>query len=561
MLQNTSEVWTTTCLVVYDIKFDELSEPLNQVKQLSFYVPCMQNQGESVILQERSDILPAFAVRKRRLFLNPYLLTFFSGVMLLLSFPPFDLHFLVWFALVPFFCALANCRAEKREKWGVAYRDGQLLGGLMGIVFYYGSLYWIFNILGILAAFLIAVLCLYVLIFAHILKFVLTRTRTGFALLYAPPLLWTAMEYFKSEGWWLKFSWMNLGYSQHNFLPTLQFASILGQYGISFMIVLVNSAIAALILHRKDKIAFTASLAVLGLSAGIMALVGTHSLREHYAPNISVGLVQDESSDFSAYARITRQLDNATQFILWPEYAVPEFLEEEPDLVNRLSDLARQENSYLILGGKSRAQEYSSQLRARLMKRRGYPTAEIDSILKCYNTAFLFSPQGQMVGKYYKNNPIQFFSDGVAGKTFPVFETEFGKVGILICYDADYGYVARRLTRNGAEMLFIPTYDAIHWSALQHKQHSAMTSMRATENGRFVARAATSGISQIIDPKGRVTKSLEIGQTGGTTGSIQLMQGLTLYTRYGFVFPYTCIIASLVMVLLAYLRKSPSLPA
>jgi apolipoprotein N-acyltransferase len=544
---------------VYDVERDELSEPLNQVKQLSRYVPCMENQGELMILQERSDIVLAFAVRKRKLFLNPYLLTLVSGVLLLLSFPSFDFHFFIWFALVPFFCALANCRAGKHKKWGVVYRDAQLLGALVGIVFYYGSLYWIFNILGILAAFLISVLCLYVLIFAHILKFILKRARTGFALLYAPPLLWTAMEYFKSEGWWLKFSWMNLGYSQHNFLPTLQFAGILGQYGISFMIVLVNSAIASLIVHRKDKRMVTASLAVLGLSAGIMALVGACSLREHYAPNISVGLVQDESSDFSAYARITRQLDTATQFVLWPEYAVPEFLEEEPDLVNRLSELARQENSYLILGGKSRAQEYSSELRARLMKRRGYQTAEIDSILKFYNTAFLFSPDGRIVGKYHKTNPIQFFSDGVAGKTFPVFETEFGKVGILICYDADYSYVARRLAQNGAEMLFIPTYDAVHWSALQHKQHSAMSSMRAVENGRFVARATTSGISQIIDPKGRITQSLGIGETGVTTGSIQRIQGMTFYTRYGFVFPYVCIIASLLTSFLSVFKK-PATP-
>ncbi len=494
--------------------------------------------------------------------LNSHLLTILSGIMLLLSFPPFNLHFLIWFALVPFLCALANSRSEKSKKWGIAYHDAQLLGGLLGAVFYYGTLYWIFNIMGVLAIFLIAILCLYLLVFAHFLKFVLTRWgKTGYAFLYAPAPLWVAIEYFKSEGWWLKFSWMNLGYSQHNFLPVLQFAGILGQYGISFMIVLVNSAIATLILHRKNKSFVVISLIALGLSVGIMTSASVHSLRASYAPNISVDLVQDESSDFQTYARLTQQLNNPTGFIVWPEYAVPEFLEEEPDLLSHVGELTRQRNSYLILGGKSRASEYSSEFKARLMKKRGHPASEIDSLLKFHNTAFLFSPEGQLVGKYHKTNPIQFFFDGVAGKSFPVFETNFGKVGILICYDADYSYVARRLTQNGAEMLFVPTYDAAHWSTLQHKQHSAMTSMRAVENGRFVARATTSGISQIIDPKGRVTISIDIGTTGTATGAIQPLQRLTFYTRYGFLFPYLCVIASSLMVLLILFKKPlPPLP-
>jgi apolipoprotein N-acyltransferase len=166
-------------------------------------------------------------------------------------------------------------------------------------------------------------------------------------------------------------------------------------------------------------------------------------------------------------------------------------------------------------------------------------------MFKFHNTAYIFAPDGRALGKYYKANPIQFFADGVAGKEFPTFATRFGRAGVFICYDADYSYVARRITRNGAEILFIPTFDHMSWGALQHKQHSAMTSMRAVENGRYIARATTSGVSQIVDPNGRVIDSIGIGESNAIVGLMEPLDTLTFYTRFGFTLPYLCIAISL----------------
>lgn len=478
---------------------------------------------------------------------NPYLLTIISGILLLLSFPPFNLHFLVWIALVPFLYAIVNTKFKKEKRLGLVFHKASILGGLLGIVFYFGTLYWFYTIFKFSAIALILILCFYLYFYAYLLNFMLSNYKNKFAIIYLPSILWVAIEYIKSEGWWLKFSWINLGYSQHNFLPILQFAGIFGQYGISLLIVLVNSIIVFLIINKKNKEFIRNTLIALFLFISLILFFGYNSLKEIYNPNIKIGLVQDESSEFSVYESLSQQFPEDTNFILWPEYSVPEFLDKNNILLDKIRNLTKKKNSYLILGSKDESETYSSKLKASIMRKQGYPEEDINKIFKYYNTAFLFSPEGKPIGRYYKMNPIQFFADGVPGKNFSVFETNFGKISIMICYDADYSYVARNLVKNGAEILFIPTYDAMRWTGLQHKQHSAMTSMRAVENGRFIARSATSGISQIIDPKGRITSSIDIGKSNTiTTGFIEKLDKKTFYTKYGFILPYICIAISLI---------------
>jgi len=212
-----------------------------------------------------------------------------------------------WIALVPFFSALVALQVEMKKRWRFAFRQASTLGLVLGTIFCYGTLYWLYNIFGMTAFLLIAVLCLFFVLYASVLKFILSRWNYRFVLPAAAPILWVAVEYFRSEGWWLKFSWMSLGYSQHDFPPTLQFASLFGQYGISFVIVFVNASITFLIMNRSDKklVAGFAS-ALLLLSVAILGF-GIASASKEYHPSIRVKLVQDEDSDYSVYARLTRQ--------------------------------------------------------------------------------------------------------------------------------------------------------------------------------------------------------------------------------------------------------------
>ncbi|MGM5488105.1 MAG: apolipoprotein N-acyltransferase [Nanobdellota archaeon] len=485
--------------------------------------------------------------------MNKYALTIISGILLILSFPPFDFHFLVWVALAPFLYALLNTSFVPKKRFGIKYTESHILGLLLGIVFYYGTLYWIYNIFQLFGLILILILCLFIMFYGLILNYIVSKTKNRFSLIVFPAILWVSIEYIRSELWWLKFSWMSLGYSQHNFLPLLQFANLFGQYGLSFLIVLVNSIIVYIIINKHDNKLVFKSIVGLVVIFGLVFSYGSYTLQTEYSPDINVGLVQDESSQLETYRELINNLPRDTNFILLPEYAVPVIIEESPEIQKRLSDISVDTDAYLIVGAKDRAEEYSG--KADIMRRQGYSAYEIDRLLKVHNTAYLFSPDGDIVGKYNKMNPIQFLIDGVPGKNFSVFPTDFAKIGIMICYDADYSYVARNLVKNGAQIIFVPTYDAMRWSTLQHIQHSAMTSMRAVENGRFIARAASSGISQIIDPHGRELYSIRIGESGIVSGKVQAIDKNTFYTTGGHLLSKSMLVFS-AMFLLYFLLPS-----
>ena len=467
---------------------------------------------------------------------NPYVLAIISGVLCILAFPPFNLSFIIWIALVPLICALIITPYKKKKSFGISYYEAPLIGIIFGLVFYFGTLHWIYDVFGLFGLMLLLILCIYPYIFGYSLNYIYNKLDKKYFVIFLPLILWTAIEYIKSEGWWLKFSWMNLGYSQYNFLPVLQFANIFGQYGLTALILLVNSLIVYILINRNNKKILIKSISILIFIMLIVLSYGFTQLEKEYSPDINVALIQDESSEFSIYNNLISKIDKEVNFILLPEYALVEYLDENNKRLEQIKNITNSHNSYFIVGSKDKSEKIGG--------------------LGYYNTAYLFNPNGEIIGKYYKMNPIQFFYDGDPGQEYSVFETEFGKVGIFICYDMDYSYVARNIVKNGAELLFIPTYDAIRWSELQHKQHSAMTSMRAVENGRFVARTATSGISQIIDPNGRILQKIDIGKSDIEIGSIQKISRQTIYNQIGYLLPFLCIIMSIILIALSIFKKN-----
>jgi predicted amidohydrolase len=119
-----------------------------------------------------------------------------------------------------------------------------------------------------------------------------------------------------------------------------------------------------------------------------------------------------------------------------------------------------------------------------------------------YNTAVLLSSDGKLLGKYRKVClPHGEVEKGVApGADYPVFDTKFGKVGLMICYDGFYPEVARALTANGAEIIAWPVWGC----------DPLLARARACENRVYVVSSTFTDpksdwmISGIIDPAGKV---------------------------------------------------------
>ena len=119
-----------------------------------------------------------------------------------------------------------------------------------------------------------------------------------------------------------------------------------------------------------------------------------------------------------------------------------------------------------------------------------------------YNMAFVIGPDGTVVHRQAKSRPIQFFRDGEPAPSQQVWESPWGRIGILICYDASYRRVTDPLVRQGAQALLIPTMDLESWGEHQHRLNSRMARIRAAELGIPIFRVASSGISQLLDATG-----------------------------------------------------------
>src|SRR4030042_4341461 len=169
------------------------------------------------------------------------LLSLSSGILLVLSFPNFDLEFLAWIALVPLLYSIE----------GKGLYPSFKLGFLAGIIAFLGILYWIIVAVhtygnvpliasGLILVLLVAYLSLFTGVFAFLTRFI--QNRSGLQTFLFTPIFWVTLEYLRSfvlTG----FPWANLGHTQYLNPPFIQMADLTGVYGLSFVILLVNATL------------------------------------------------------------------------------------------------------------------------------------------------------------------------------------------------------------------------------------------------------------------------------------------------------------------------------
>lgn len=211
-----------------------------------------------------------------------------SGCLLAGSFPPLDASFLVWAALVPALIAFAR----------VCKLQAGLLGGVMGAVYAGFFLYWIRAIPGfpIQAHFLlIFYISVFYALFGYALHLVIKRTRTPLTLV--APVLWVSLEFARVNAGFLAVPGGLLGHTQYENIPLIQVASFTSAYGVSFLIVLVNAAIADAILwmlnqddaqERLGVVTISGTVALAPLVVGLVYLWGSQQVKDYDGDRKSV---------------------------------------------------------------------------------------------------------------------------------------------------------------------------------------------------------------------------------------------------------------------------------
>ena len=377
------------------------------------------------------------------------------------------------------------------------------------------SLHWLVRIFPAAAVPLWAIVSLFVAAFCLLLNIFRRRIRSPVLLALFASTLWTAIEFYRSELFFLRFPWITPGSS----LGPTWLSPIVGVYGASFIVFLVS---AALLRWRTFPIALAAALAVSLLRAFPPGPVvpATNAC-------INVAAVQSEECFLRSYLSLTAKgTSGRSQLVVWPEYSVPYDIRQRPDDLALVKDLCVRRGITLVFGTKTTEGPGKSAWR---------------------NTALTVDARG-VIGEYYKARPVHFFDDGLPGVSYDPIQTRLGAMGTPICFDCDYTEVLRRMTLRGADFFAVPSFDAKEWSSDQHVQHAVLFRLRAAENRRWLVCAASSGVSQIIDPHGNVGPSLGPMRQGAISGVIARGKGLTFFTTVGWLFPWVAIVVSIVWV-------------
>ena len=193
--------------------------------------------------------------------------------------------------------------------------------------------------------------------------------------------------------------------------------------------------------------------------------------------------------------------------------------------------------------------------------------------VKYYNSAYLLSPQGKVVGKYDKIHLVPFgeyvplsgllfFLESLSGvgnlspgKTVQNLHFPQGDFGVLICFEIIFPNLCRKFVKAGAQFLVTITNDAWFGRTSAPYQHLSMATFRAVENRVSIARAANTGISAFIDAKGEIRKRSDIFVRETLVGHINPKIEGTFYTRYGDVFALVSSAIAFLLILLAYLKR------
>jgi apolipoprotein N-acyltransferase len=268
-------------------------------------------------------------------YFSRHALSVLSAGFFISSFPSPDLGWLAWIALVPLLIA---CH-------GTSARRAAALGFLNGFVAAFGIYNWLFQLpaFGWRHAFVLAT---YVALYPSLFCFALAIfARWRAPLILSAPALWTIVEYLRANAGFLALPWGTLAQAQHENLAILQFASIAGEPGVTFLVVLGNATIAEMILRRRWRGPMIAAMILILAHAW-----GAWELRSATAePNIKVAVIQPNIQIYERATPATREaifkrLEELTRnaaeskpaLIVWPESAIPGNLQSYPHTQARL---------------------------------------------------------------------------------------------------------------------------------------------------------------------------------------------------------------------------------
>jgi apolipoprotein N-acyltransferase len=490
------------------------------------------------------------------------ILTVLSVLFLFLSFK--DLGFFAWFSLIPFLFVIYKSNLKQTL----------LFSFICGIGFFAGVTYWM-TVLPVKYVWmlLLPLLSVIFLVYGTAIYFIFRKVHQPYLRMFLIPAVWILIEFLRSQTL-LAFTIGIIGYSQHNFLPLMQITRFTGIYGVSFIIILFNTAIFETIIFsiKNKKVIFK----YLIISISILMVFATYGItsvnnnlnrvmKEKDYSEIKLAVIQPNILLGDKYSRKGIEIipepysDQSyfredTELAVFPESMLWGFIDESEAFKKWATRTAKEEGLHMLIGQYTHDEQYK----------------------QYYDSALLYNSDLEVVGRYDEIHPVPFsqympypkvlgflkFVDFSIVNLIPADDysainyPEKGKLGVNICYESTIPSIARGIRNNGAEAIFVLSDNSSLDDSIAPWHHLIFSKVRAIENGCYVIHCANTGISAIISPDGGLVARTELLSREVLYGSIFLIPEKTFYTRFGdlLVFIYCGIVFILTISYLIFKR-------
>src|SRR5437763_3538700 len=536
----------------------------------------------------------------------PWLAAIFSGLLYTGCFPPFNLTWLCWIALMPLIAAIWFSGEESRHRW----LRNLGLGYVAGLAFFWTALSWLTTVT-VLGWFVLQFyMAIYVALWACFCGLLRprekkkessatkwdqmlaqarsaaapprspwTKSANNLVLAFLLAAAWATQEWLRGwvfSGW----GWNGLGVALHGNWPLIQIAEATGVAGLSFMVAFAN-VIAVTTVRRLALEASTRTVrphfdltltlaAIVGvLTFGLRAAQVSPPTKPLRVAAVQSNVPQNQKFDpqftrkifdqFRRLSEIALRSNPPPDLLIWPESSMPGPVLADRESYQFVMDLAASAESDILLG--TIDEENGDVYNAALL------VSEAGGQMQVYRKLHMVTFGDSVPGRHRVPLVARIVGDQVPGDFKPGKEhTMFTltnsdvQVAPLICFEDTIGELVRRFvlpaeSNPGANLLVDITNDGWFQHSAGSHQHLANAIFRCVETRRPMVRAANTGVTCFVDEFGRVTQVLrdETGSTFGEgvlTGEIKVPteHELTFYTRHGELFAKFCALVTVTAI-------------
>ena len=474
--------------------------------------------------------------------LSNWQLTVISGILIGVSYQPWNLGFLSYFGFIPLIKIFLNNNSKQNFKYGYFF----------GFIYNLISNYWIGANSGaetIIVLFSLFLATAYLALFWGFAGLLIGTLNKNNDAIFTLPFLIVILEWLRSFGP-LGFDWGNLALTQVNYLSVLQFNDIFGTYFSSFIIMSVNISIYYIIKHKIKYIYYFL------LAITLFLFLGNYRLKT-YKPskdNFKISIIQPnldpkEKWNLSTKLKTLSIMDSlyneaillSPNLILFPETALPTYLTLDNKLRSKLQKKVNKTNIPILIGTVDRKVSSDGERIFNNSSLFMQPNKDYEIYAKMHLVPFA---EYDLVPKFL--HPLIHLNLNIdrgvfmGGKYFKLFEWKNVKFGNLICYESSFSRYAREYAKKGASILMIQANDGWLGTSSGPYQHFSLAILRAIENRLPVVRSGNTGISGLILPSGKVELKKGLKKRAVFLVNVPISSNNSFFSEYGDFFAVIC---------------------